>query len=359
MLKRAIFLILLAILGSAACTPATATQAQLENGVGSGSSRPILTVMTHDSFEISQAVVDAFESQYAVQLRFLKSGDAGTALNKAILSRSNPLADVFYGVDNTFLSRAIAEDIFEPYTSPVLDVLPDQYKLDPGNHALPVDFGDVCVNFDRRFYDERGLAPPATLQDLTGEAYRGQLVVENPATSSPGLAFLLATIGNFGADGYLDYWTALVANDVLVVNDWESAYYGEYSLHGGSRPLVVSYGSSPPAEVYFADPPINDTPSGVITAETACFRQIEFVGILRGTEQRSLAEAWVDFMLSPAFQEDMPLNMFVFPVNPAAALPQVFEEYLVVPQATALVTPDEIAGSREAWIEAWTKVVLR
>ncbi len=359
MLKRVFIIGMLSILGWAACTPAPASGVGEPNGSGSTAPRPILTVMTHDSFEISQAVVDAFESQHAVELRFLKAGDAGTALNKAILARDNPLADVFYGVDNTFLSRAIAEDIFEPYASPVLEALPDEFKLDPGNRALPVDYGDVCVNFDRRFFADSDQAPPKTLQDLTAEEYRGQLVIENPATSSPGLAFLLATIGTFGEDGYLDYWAALVDNDVLVVNDWESAYYGEYSLHGGSRPLVVSYGSSPPAEVYFADPPVDETPSGVVSGGTSCFRQIEFVGILRGTELRRLAEAWVDFMLSPAFQEDMPLNMFVFPVNPAASLPPVFREHLVIPETTAHLTPDQITRNRESWIDSWTEVVLR
>jgi thiamine transport system substrate-binding protein len=355
---RNVFLsLLLAVLVSTGCTASPTTPASQVPGSSAG--RPVLTVMTHDSFEVSQAVVDAFEAQQAVELRFLKAGDAGTALNKAILSRLDPLADVFYGVDNTFLSRAIREDIFEAYASPLLDSIPDAYKLDPDNRALPVDYGDVCVNYDRGYYAGANLAPPETLQDLVDEAYRGQLVVENPATSSPGLAFLLATIGVFGDEGYLDYWSALVQNDVLVVNDWESAYYGEFSLHGGSRPLVVSYGSSPPAEVYFADPPIEEPPSGVVSAGASCFRQIEFVGILRGTEQRGLAEAWVDFMLSPTFQEDMPLNMFVFPVNSEAALPQVFKEHLVIPENTADVGADEIAQQREAWIEAWTGAVLR
>ncbi|MFN2274958.1 MAG: thiamine ABC transporter substrate binding subunit [Anaerolineales bacterium] len=319
----------------------------------------VLTVMTHDSFEISQDVVAQFETQQGVDVRFLKAGDAGTALNKAILSKDQPLADVFYGVDNTFLSRALEEGIFEPYRSPLLDVIPQKFQLDPGANALPVDYGDVCVNYDRAFYEQANLQPPESLADLPDERYRGQLVVENPATSSPGLAFLLATIGVYGEQGYLEYWNALVANDALVVNDWDSAYYGEFTLHGGTRPLVVSYGSSPPAEVYFAETPLDQAPTGVVTADRSCFRQIEFVGILAGTQQRELAQAWVDFMLSTTFQEDMPLNMFVYPVNPNAALPAVFSEYTVIPENTAELSPDSIAAGREGWIEAWTGVVLR
>ncbi|HHH82835.1 MAG TPA: thiamine ABC transporter substrate-binding protein, partial [Chloroflexi bacterium] len=200
---------------------------------------------------------------------------------------------------------------------------------------------------------------PHNLADLLKPEYEGMVVVENPATSSPGLAFLLATIGYFGEDGYLDFWKGMVDNDVLVVNDWETAYYSEFNAHGGTRPIVVSYGSSPPAEVYFAEEPLEEPPTGVISEDGSCFRQIEFVGILKGTPNRDLAEAWIDFMLSPTFQEDMPLNMFVFPVNPQAKLPEVFAEHMVIPESTAQVDPQAIEANREAWIEAWTETVLR
>ncbi len=321
----------------------------------------VLTVMTHDSFAVSDPVVQAFEDQTGAHLQFLPSGDAGTALNRAILAREQPLADVFYGVDNTFLSRALEEDIFEPYDSPMLDAVPAAFQLDPTHRALPVDYGDVCLNYDRSYFDAHTLAVPGRLEDLTDPAYRGLLVVENPATSSPGLAFLLATIGHFGEDGYLDYWRALRANDVLVVNDWEAAYNGEFSGASaqGTRPLVVSYGSSPPFEVVYAEPPVSEPSTGAITADDMCYRQIEFVGILRGTAHRSLAEQWIDFMLSVPFQEDMPLQMFVFPVNPQAKLDPVFEAFMAVPAHPAQVDPEAIAAHREQWIEAWTEVVLR
>jgi thiamine transport system substrate-binding protein len=315
--------------------------------------------MTHDSFEISAEVVEAFQSEHGVQVTFLKSGDTGTAVNKAILSRGAPLADVFYGVDNTFLSRALEQDIFEPYESPLLAEIPDQYELDPQFRALPVDYGDVCLNYDKAYFTEKGLSPPQNLEDLLDPAYQGLLVVQNPATSSPGLAFLLATIGHFGEDGYLDYWQGLVENDVLVVNDWETAYYTEFTRAGGTRPVVVSYGSSPPVEVIFAEEPVDEPPTAAIVADESCFRQIEFVGILQGTQNRELAEAWVDFMLSRTFQEDLPLQMFVFPVNENAQLDEVFVRHLAVPETTAFVSPEAIAANREDWIRAWTETVLR
>jgi thiamine transport system substrate-binding protein len=318
-----------------------------------------LTVMTHDSFAASEPVIQAFETQNNVKVKFLSAGDAGAALNKAILSKDNPLADVFYGVDNTFLSRALDEGIFQAYASPLLAKIPAQFQLDPQNRALPVDYGDVCLNYDKKYFASKGITPPQSLEDLLQPEYKGLLVVENPATSSPGLAFLLATIGHFGADNYLDFWKGLRANDVRVVDGWDTAYNTEFSAFGGTRPIVVSYSSSPPFEVIYADPPVSEPSTAVITADGTCFRQIEFVGILQGTKHRDLAKKWVDFMLSTQFQEDMPLQMYVFPVNPDAKLSEQFTKFLTEPAHPVVVSPADIAANREKWVQAWTDAVLR
>ncbi len=322
-----------------------------------------VTVMTHDSFDISEAVVAAFEEQCNCQVRFLRSGDAGMMLNQALLSAESPLADVIYGVDNTFLSRALAGDIVEPYESPALSDIPDALELDPGFRMLPVDFGDVCLNYDRAWFEERALMPPKSLEALTRPEYKGLTVVENPATSSPGLAFLLATIGHFGESDdydYLNYWAELRANDVLVTGGWEDAYWGSFTYASdGDRPIVVSYASSPPVEVYFAEDPFETAPTGVVASDGSCFRQIEFVGILKGTEKRELAERWIDFMLGLAFQEDIPLKMFVFPANREAELPDVFVRFTEIPDHPISIDPDIIESNRETWIQAWTRAVLR
>jgi thiamine transport system substrate-binding protein len=339
--KYLLFLITLALLS--ACNPGPRT----------------LTVMTHDSFAVSEEVLAAFEETNNVQVEILLSGDTGSMLNKAILAQGAPLADVIYGIDNTYLSRALEGELFEAYNSPLLEGIPDSFKLDPANGALPINYGDVCLNYDAAYFEAAGLDLPASLEDLLLPVYRGFLTVENPATSSPGLAFLLATVGHFGADGYLDFWAGLVENEVNVVNDWDSAYYIEFSQWGGPDPLVVSYGSSPPFEVIFAESPIDSPPTGAITADGTCFRQIEFAGILAGTEERELAEAWIDFMLSVPFQEDIPLNMFVFPVNPEAPLQAEFIDYLAIPENPVVLDPAEIAAHREEWILAWTETVLR
>ena len=336
----------------AACSPReTATQ----------STEPqTLTIMTHDSFAVSEDVVKFFEDANNAKIVFLQSGDAGAVLNRAILTRDAPLADLLFGVDNTFLSRALEADIFESYESPALVDIDDSFKLDSTHRATPIDYGDVCINYDKAYFAENDLTVPQSLEDLTKPEYAGLLVVENPATSSTGLAFLLATVAHFG-DSYLDFWSALQENNVVIVDGWETAYYTNFSGSSGNgpQPMVVSYGTSPAAEVVFAEKTPEDAPTASILGPDACFRQIEFVGILKGTQQRALAEKFVDFMLSERFQEDVPLQMFVYPVNPDAALPDEFVKYAQTPSDPATLAPDEIAANRDRWIQEWTDVVLK
>jgi thiamine transport system substrate-binding protein len=317
-----------------------------------------LTVMTHDSFAISEAVVKSFEDSNNVKVSFLQSGDAGAVLNQAILTKDAPLADVLFGVDNTFLSRALNADIFEAYQSPVLSDVPAEFVLDETYRALPVDYGDVCINYDKNYFAENNLPVPQSFEDLVKPEYKGLLVMEDPATSSPGLAFMLATRAHFG-DGYLDYWKSLKDNGVVVVDGWETAYYTNFSASSGKgpQPMVVSYASSPAAEVFFASPPPAESPTASIVASDTCFRQIEFVGILKNGKNRDLAEKFVDFMLSKQFQEDMPLNTFVYPVNQTAQLPEVFTQHAQVTDQPAVISYAEIAANRDAWIEAWTEVM--
>ena len=351
-------ILLLTILLLAACSPQVTTTSQATEPP---SAEPqTITVMTHDSFAVSEEVVKTFEKANNAKVVFLQSGDAGAALNKAILTKDAPLADVLFGVDNTFLSRALEADIFEAYASPALQELPAEFKLDASNRVLPVDYGDVCINYDKAYFADRNLAVPQSLEDLIKPEYKDLLVVENPATSSTGLAFLLATVAHYG-DSFTEYWQALKDNGIVVVDGWETAYYTDFSASSGKgpQPMVVSYGTSPAAEVIFADPPVDDAPTASILGTDTCFRQIEFVGILKGTQHRTLAEKFVDFMLDKQFQEDVPLQMFVYPVNPNAVLPEEFTKYAQAPEQTAVLAPDVIAEKRDAWIQAWTDVVLK
>jgi thiamine transport system substrate-binding protein len=317
-----------------------------------------ITIMTHDSFAIGEDVIKSFEADNNAKVVFLQSGDAGAVLNQAVLTKGAPLADVLFGVDNTFLSRALDADIFEAYPSPVLNDIAGEFKIDSSNRALPVDYGDVCINYDKNYFVEKNLSVPLTFEDLAKPEYKDLLVVENPATSSPGLAFVLATRAHFG-DDYLTYWQSLKANGVVVVDGWETAYYTNFSASSGKgpQPMVVSYASSPAAEVFFSSEPLTESPTASIVAADTCFRQIEFVGILKSTPNQALSQKFVDFMLSQKFQEDMPLNMFVYPVNKNAQLPEVFTNFAQVAESPAALSYSEIASNRDSWIEAWTQAM--
>jgi thiamine transport system substrate-binding protein len=306
-------------------------------------------------------VIAQFETANNVKINFLLSGDAGSLVNRAILSKGNPIADVLYGIDNSFLTRALEESIFESYQSPLLVNVPDRFQLDPDYSVSPVDYGDVCINYDKSFFEQNDLELPSSLEDLTEPRYAGLLVVENPATSSPGLAFLLATIAEYDEGGYLDYWQRLKDNAVVIVNDWETAYYGNFSGSSGQgqQPMVVSYGTSPAAEVIFAETELDEAPTASLVGDNMCYRQIEFVGILNGTQNRALAEKFVDFMLDTSFQEDIPLNMFVFPVNEQAQLPEEFTLHIQSPENPAELPLEQISSNRELWITAWRELMLQ
>ena len=307
-----------------------------------------VTLVAYDSFPTKDTPLNTalaeFTASTGIAVKVVTAGDAGTMVTKAALTAGSPEGDVMWGVDNTLLSAATEGTVFD-------------------GEPVKVDSGDVCVNYDVAWFTDKGLEPPTTLDDLTDPRYRDLLVVQNPATSSPGLAFLLATIARFGDDGWQNYWTALRANGVKVVDSWESAYYEAFSGSAGStgdRPLVVSYGTSPPAEVVFADPPIDPAtgtaPTGVATG--TCFQQIEYAGVLRGTKHSSEARELLDFLTAERFQRELPLTLFVYPADPSVTLPDVFTRFGVRPEQPFTMEADRIAAGREQWQDQWTKIVL-
>ncbi len=319
-----------------------------------------LTIMTHDSFSMSKPVLEDFKKAVGADIVILRSGDAGQALNKAILSKNNPMADLFFGVDNTFLGRALENDLFISYPPKGIEDINETLMLDDKNRLVPVDYGDVCLNYDIRWFKDKNLAPPADLEDLMRPEYKNLLVVQNPATSSPGLAFLLATISRFGETGYLAFWQHLKDNGVMVVNGWQDAYWGQFTAASkGDRPLVVSYASSPAAEVFYAEKKMESAPTDLINENGAAFRQIEFAGILKNCPNTDLARKAMDFLLSRRFQEDIPLQMFVFPASTEAKLPEVFEKYARISASPASLPADDINENRDKWIREWTEKLLR
>jgi thiamine transport system substrate-binding protein len=321
-----------------------------------------ITLVTYDSWadDLDKVLLNEFTASTGTKVKVLKAGDTGTMVSKAVLTAGKPEGDVMFGVDNTFLSKAVDAKVFEPYIANGLSDVPAALRgLVPHGEATPIDYGDVCINVDLEWFAAKKLSPPADLDALADPAYKGMLVVENPASSSPGLAFLLATIVKYGDDGWVDYWKRLKDNGVDVVDTWDDAYYTAFTGGGGKgdKPIVVSYASSPPAEVVFADPKIDKATTASV--DTTCFRQVEFAGVLRGTEHVAAARQLVDFLLSARFQQELPLNLFVYPVNDRVALPKVFTDNATVPAHPATMDPATIADNREAWLKTWTDTVLR
>lgn len=332
-----------------------------------------ITVLTHDSFALPSELLTEFTERTGIQVVFLQGGDAGEVVNRAVLTKARPLADLLFGVDDSLLERARSEGIFEPYVSGELGRVNGALLLGADGLVTPVDVGYVLPNVDTAWFADRGLALPAALEDLAADEYRGLTVVENPASSSPGLAFLLATVVRFGDaeagvdathGGYadwLDYWAALVRNDVAVADGWSDAYYTLFTRYGGDRPVVVSYATSPAAEVIFADAPLAEAPTANLQCAGCGYRQVEGIGILAGTANRAAAEAFVDFMLSRAVQSAIPLAMFVDPVVADATLPPEFELYgRVEDGVVASALPAAVVQAHQArWLRQWTAVVLQ
>ncbi len=334
-----------------------------DGGQESGDSKTV-TLVSHDSWAASEDVIAAFEKQSGYKVRVLKDGDAGQAVNKAILTKDNPQGDVFFGVDNTLLSRALDNGLFQPYEAKGAEQIKAEYRVDQDEHRVtPIDTGDICVNYDKKYFADRKLKPPKSFDDLVKPQYKNLLVTENAASSSPGLGFVLGTAAQYGDTGWESYWKKLKANGVKVVDGWEQAYNQEFSGSAsgkkakGDRPLVVSYASSPPAEVLYAKPKPTSAPTGV--AEGTCFRQVEYAGLLSNAQNTKGGKALLDFLVSKRFQEDMPLNMFVYPVTEGAQVPPEFVKYGPQAKDPETMAPAKIADQRDQWVKSWTSLVLK
>ena len=318
-----------------------------------------LVVITHDSFNITKDLISQFEKDNKTTVKLVPKGDAGAMLTSLILTKGNPEGDVSFGVDNTFLSRAVDQGVFQEYASPLLNKVPAGLKADSTKFATPIDYGYVNFNYDIEGLKKAGAPVPQKLEDLTDAKYKGLVVVENPASSSTGLSFLIATVDYFGADKWLDWWRAMRKNDLKVVDGWETAYNVNFSLHGGGQPIVLSYATSPAYEQMAAKPARADSPTANFIPAKGAFRQIEYAGVLKGTKRPQLAQKFIDFLLSKGVQEDVPGQMAVYPVNSDAAVPDAFTKFAKVDVAPANVSPADIAKNRDSWIDQWTKAVTQ
>jgi thiamine transport system substrate-binding protein len=313
-----------------------------------------VVLVTHESFHLPKKLVATFERESGIDLVTRAAGDAGTLTAKLSLTKDNPTGDVAFGVDNTFASRPLDEGVFATY-EPTLPAGADEFALEEGADRLtPIDTASVCVNVDSDWFEKRQVEPPQTLADLTDPAYEGLFVTPGASTSSPGMAFFLATVAEYGDEGWQEYWTDLLANDAKVVDGWEDAYYGDFTQGGGKgeRPIVVSYDSSPAFTVA-------DGRSTTAALLDTCFRQVEYAGVLEGAANPAGAQAVIDWLLTDEVQSALPESMYVFPVSSSATIPDDWATFAIQPTAPLSVSPADIAANREQWLSEWTDVVSR
>ncbi|NJE76929.1 thiamine ABC transporter substrate-binding protein [Thermococcus sp. ES12] len=318
-----------------------------------GAARPVkaeemLTVYSYDSIEWwMKEIIPIFEQKYGVKVNLVLIGDAGEVLNRLILEKDNPQADVVVGIDNSYLAKAIDAGILEPYRPANADVIPDWIieKFDPTFHLTPYDYGYIAINYRKDMVQK----PPESLEDLTKPEWKGKLIIEDPRTSSPGMAFLLWTIAVYG-DDWLDYWERLKENDVQIVEGWSAAWN---AFTKGEYPLVLSYATSPAATVYYD----NNTNVGAVAFREGNYLQIEGAGIVKGAKHPELAKKFIEFLISEEAQEKLPLNQWMYPVNRNVKLPEVFK-YAVKVEKPVTVDPKDIEKNYDLWLRQWTQLMV-
>ena len=314
-----------------------------------------LRVIVHSSFSLPKPLLAQFEADAGVKLVIVKAGDAGEMLNKLILTRAQPIADVVFGLDNALIAKAMGANVVEPYNGPATQ-RPAAVPLAPG--VVAVDYGFVTLNYDRAWFTKSGLALPKSLDDLTLPAYRGLVAVQNPATSSPGFAFMLATIAGLGEEAAFDWWARMRNNGIKVTKGWSEAYTTEFTRNGGTRPIVVSYASSPAAEVFYSKEKVSEAPTASLFLKGGVFRQVEGVALVRGGQQREAAARFIEFLRSAAVQEGLQTAMWMNPAEPRTARPDVMG-HAVEPAAFDNPPLETIAAKGGDWVGRWTTVVLK
>ena len=291
-----------------------------------------ITVVVHDSVIISDALLAEFKTQTGLAVKIIRAGDAGAMTNKLVLTKDQPIADAVYGIDNIFAGFANANGVID-------------------GELTAVNYGDVCMNYDRLWFAKREQAAPKDIRELVQPQFDGLTVLQNPNTSSTGLAFLAATVAVFGDPGYKTYWQQLKDNNVKVTAGWEDSYFADFSGSSGKGefPIVLSYSSSPASEIR------EDGFSQTEALLDSCYRQTEFAGVLTKAKNKAGAEKFVQFLLSESFQSSLAESMYVYPIVPGIELPEAWQQF-------APVTSRPVGGeldlnaNRELWLKAWSDI---
>jgi len=291
----------------------------------------LVRLAAHDSFVISDELIQKFETDTGYELEILRLGDTGSLTNQLVLTKNAPVADAVFGIDNTFQGKALDEGIILGEFS-------------------AIDYSDVAFNYDIGWFEENQIDPPTSWRELGDERFRNLVVVTNPNFSSPGLAFLATTHAGFETSAEVfAYWRGLRDNGLKIAGSWEDAYFSDFTRYGGSRPIVLSYASSPAAEVN------EDGSAGTAALLTEGFRQTEFAGVLKGSANERGARALIEFLLSDEFQRSVPEAMYVFPAVAGTEVPEAWAKF-ALPATSTIGDELDINGNRERWLKDWSDV---
>lgn len=323
-----------------------ASQAQPTSEGGSQSQD--VTIIVHDSFVDGEEFEAAASAATGYSVKVMTAGDGGELTNKLVLTKGAPIADAFFGVDNTFASRLLDNDVAQEFTP---DALPDRAAQHQLGALVPIDMGATCINIDTEWFEAQGVTEPEKYEDLTKPEYRDLTVLLDPTSSSTGASFMIGTVEAFGDDDFAEYWTQLVDNGATISQGWSEAYYEQFTgaSEAGTRPIVVSYSTSPAFTVNE-----DETQSTTRALLDTCTTQFEYAGVLAGAANPEGAQAVVEYLLSEEFQATIADEMYMYPIDGTIALPASWEAFAPLPSAEQVhdLAPGDIETGREGWLKS-------
>jgi thiamine transport system substrate-binding protein len=265
-----------------------------------------VVIWTYDSFNSEWGpgaeIGERFLEQTGVAIKWVSHGDAGVMLSRLLLEGDAADADIILGLDQNYAERALNSGLLEAYKPAGADAIPEEIVIDSAFRLIPFDYSYFAIVYD----SEKIPSPPQSLEDLTDPVYAKKLILMDPRTSSPGLGFLTWTKTVYG-DGWKDYWKKLSPSILTIAEGWDTGY-GLFTA--GEAPLALSYTTSPGYHLEYEE---------TERYKAAIFKdghviQIEVAGLSSNAKHKDNAKQFLDFMLSPLFQEVIPLTNWMYPV---------------------------------------------
>ncbi|MBI4043074.1 MAG: thiamine ABC transporter substrate-binding protein [Deltaproteobacteria bacterium] len=311
---------------------------------GKKSEVPELVIYTYSSFTsewgLQPKVIPPFEKECHCKVRVVGTEDTGAMLNRLLLEGEKTKADVVIGIDNSLAHKALDGNLLLAYQPAGLSNVPEELLFDKSFRLIPFDYSYYAIIYD----SEKLPNPPRSLRELANPLYRRKIILEDPRTSTPGLGFLLWSVGVFG-EKYLEFWHSLKPNILTISPGWDMAY-GMFTK--GEAPMVLSYITSP---AYHRIHEKSERYKAALFSE-GHYLQIEGAGIVASTDQLELARKFIDYLLSVSFQQYVPLHNYMFPVNRKTPLPEAFTK-LPMPKKTILLPPEQVRQSLDRWFQEW------